>query len=123
MQYYFPSQRKLHANGNVATWMMLRAPPTTASLFFFFFFFFFSLGKAFSLGGCATVLPHTSSNFIFFLGTLLLFFFLNNKFKLDGEWVFDGQLQQVCRHYSTIALPHLLRTHPCHPPLDCTTAL
>ena len=37
MQYYFPSQRKLHVNGNLATWMILRAPPTSASLFWFYY--------------------------------------------------------------------------------------
>ena len=28
---YFPSQRKLHVNGNLASWMILRASPTSAS--------------------------------------------------------------------------------------------
>ena len=37
MQYYFPSQRKLHVNGNLATWIILRAPPTSASLFWFYY--------------------------------------------------------------------------------------
>ena len=37
MQYYFPSQRKLHVNGNSASCMILRAPPTSASLFWFYY--------------------------------------------------------------------------------------
>ena len=37
MKYYFPSQRKLHVNGNLALWMMLNGPPTSASLFWFYY--------------------------------------------------------------------------------------
>ena len=37
MQYYFPSLRKLHENGNLASWMMLHGPPTSASLFWFYY--------------------------------------------------------------------------------------
>ena len=39
MQYYFPipSQRKLHTNGNLASWMMFHGPPTTANLFLFYY--------------------------------------------------------------------------------------
>ena len=37
MQYYFPSQRKLHVNGNLASLRMLHAPPTSASLFCFYY--------------------------------------------------------------------------------------
>ena len=36
-QYYFPSQRKQHIYGNLASWMMVQAPPTTASLFWFYY--------------------------------------------------------------------------------------
>ena len=32
-----PSQRKLHVNVNLASWMMLRAPLTSASLFCFYY--------------------------------------------------------------------------------------
>ena len=42
MQYYFPSQRKLHVNGNLASLMMLHAPPTSASLFWFYYSAFIS---------------------------------------------------------------------------------
>ena len=37
MKYYFLSQRKLHAIGNLASWMMLNDPPTSASLFWFYY--------------------------------------------------------------------------------------
>ena len=37
MKYYFPSQRKLHVNGNLVSCVMLRAPPTSASLFWFYY--------------------------------------------------------------------------------------
>ena len=37
MKYYFPTQRKLRVNGNLASWMILHAPPTSASLFWFYY--------------------------------------------------------------------------------------
>ena len=37
MQHYFPSQRKRHVNGNLASWVILGAPPTSASLFWFYY--------------------------------------------------------------------------------------
>ena len=37
MKYYFPSQRKLQVNGNLVSWMILRAPPTSTSLIWFYY--------------------------------------------------------------------------------------